>query len=56
MVGDRPETDGLFAERLGYKFGLVMTGVTQAHDFPITPEPDFVGESLAGLVDKSFGA
>ena len=55
MVGDRPETDGLFAERLGYQFGLVLTGVTQAHDFPITPEPDLVGDSLADLVDKEFG-
>jgi 4-nitrophenyl phosphatase len=28
MVGDRPETDGLFAERLGCAFALVETGVT----------------------------
>ncbi|MGB0114894.1 MAG: HAD-IIA family hydrolase [Ilumatobacteraceae bacterium] len=27
MVGDRPETDGLFAERLGSRFALVRTGV-----------------------------
>ena len=30
MVGDRPETDGLFAERLGCAFALVETGVTPA--------------------------
>ena len=29
MVGDRPETDGLMAERLGCAFALVRTGVTQ---------------------------
>jgi 4-nitrophenyl phosphatase len=29
MVGDRPETDGLFAERLGCHFALVRSGVTQ---------------------------
>jgi glycerol-1-phosphatase len=28
MVGDRPETDGLFARRLGCRFALVRTGVT----------------------------
>ena len=28
MVGDRPETDGLFAERLRCRFALVRTGVT----------------------------
>ena len=28
MVGDRPETDGLFATRLGCRFALVRSGVT----------------------------
>jgi 4-nitrophenyl phosphatase len=28
MIGDRPETDGLFARRLGCRFALVRTGVT----------------------------
>ena len=28
MVGDRPDTDGLFAERLGCRFALVESGVT----------------------------
>jgi HAD superfamily hydrolase (TIGR01450 family) len=28
MVGDRADTDGLFAERLGCRFGLVRSGVT----------------------------
>ncbi len=30
MIGDRPETDGLFAERIGCGFALVETGVTAA--------------------------
>lgn len=30
MVGDRPETDGLFAERIGCRFALVESGVTAA--------------------------
>ncbi len=28
MVGDRPETDGLFARRLGCRFALVRSGVS----------------------------
>lgn len=28
MIGDRPETDGLFASRLGCRFALVRSGVT----------------------------
>ena len=30
VVGDRPDTDGRFARALGYRFGLVLTGVTTA--------------------------
>ena len=28
VVGDRPDTDGVFAATLGYRFALVLTGVT----------------------------
>lgn len=34
MVGDRPETDGLFAVELGSPFALVRTGVTGPSDAP----------------------
>ena len=50
MVGDRPDTDGLFAKLLGARFGLVLSGVTGASDLPVQPEPDMVGPDLAGLV------
>lgn len=50
MVGDRPETDGAFATRLGYRFALVLTGVTAAADLPVDPPPDVVAPSLAALV------
>ena len=50
MVGDRPETDGAFAVRLGYRFALVLTGVTTAADLPVDPPPDVVAPSLAALV------
>ncbi|MET0903017.1 MAG: HAD-IIA family hydrolase [Acidimicrobiales bacterium] len=49
MVGDRPDTDGLFARVLGYRFALVHTGVTPA-GVPVDPEPDLVARDLATLV------
>lgn len=51
MVGDRPDTDGLFAARLGYRFALVLTGVTRPDDLPVTPAPDVVAPSLSALVE-----
>jgi len=51
MVGDRPDTDGLFAKRVGARFGLVLSGVTQASDLPVDPTPDSVARDLAALVD-----
>lgn len=54
MVGDRPETDGLFARVLGYRFALVLTGVTSEADLPVQPEPDQVAPSLAALVHDLF--
>ena len=52
MVGDRPETDGRFAESLGYEFALVLTGVVGETDLPVTPTPRFVAHDIAGLVDQ----
>lgn len=54
MVGDRPDSDGAFAANLGYDFGLVLTGVTLAHDLPVEPTPAFVADSLAALVDEQL--
>lgn len=51
MVGDRPETDGLFARALGYRFGLVLTGVITADDLPVEPTPDVIEPDLATLVE-----
>lgn len=47
MVGDRPSTDGRFAVALGYRFVLVMSGVTTAADLPVEPLPDLVVPDLA---------
>ncbi|MEX1218082.1 MAG: HAD-IIA family hydrolase [Acidimicrobiales bacterium] len=54
MVGDRPDTDGLFARTLGWKFGLVLTGVTQRSDLPVNPTPDVVSDSLESLVSATL--
>lgn len=53
VVGDRPDTDGRFARHLGYRFALVLSGVTAA--LPVVPEPDLVAADLAALVDRELG-
>jgi 4-nitrophenyl phosphatase len=55
VVGDRPDTDGALAARLGYRFGLVLTGVTARADLPVEPAPDVVEDDLAGLVARELG-
>lgn len=50
MVGDRPETDGLFASAVGYDFGLVLTGVVGPDDLPVEPTPRYVADDLLALV------
>jgi len=52
MVGDRPDTDGRFARRLGAPFGLVLSGVTRRSDLPVDPSPDFVADNLSGLLSQ----
>jgi 4-nitrophenyl phosphatase len=56
VVGDRPETDGLFARTLGYEFVLVLSGVTATDDLPVTPEPDRVAADLRRAVTEMTGA
>jgi 4-nitrophenyl phosphatase len=51
-VGDRADTDGRFARALGYRFGLVLTGVTGVGGLPVDPSPDEVAPDLAALVDR----
>lgn len=56
MVGDRPETDGLFAHSLGYRFLLVLSGVTNEEHLPTSPVADDVAPDLATLVERALGA
>lgn len=49
VVGDRPDTDGALARRLGYRFGLVHSGVTSA-GAASDPAPDVEAADLAALV------
>jgi glycerol-1-phosphatase len=52
VVGDRPDTDGRLARVLGYRFALVLTGVTKRNDLvTIEPRPDTVAPDLRALVD-----
>lgn len=51
MVGDRADTDGRFAVALGYRFALVLSGVTPSAD-GVIPTPDVVAPDLATLVDN----
>jgi 4-nitrophenyl phosphatase len=53
MVGDRPDTDGRFAVALGYRFALVLSGVSTSA--AVDPVPDVVADDLATLVDHELG-
>jgi 4-nitrophenyl phosphatase len=52
VVGDRPDTDGVFARALGYRFVLVLSGVTGPEDLPVDPTPDLVAEDAADAVRR----
>ena len=56
MVGDRPDTDGRFAVALGYRFGLVLSGVTTEADLPTDPPADLTAVDLATLVADVLGS
>jgi 4-nitrophenyl phosphatase len=54
LVGDRPDTDGLMARRLGVPFALLFTGVTSEDDAPFDPEPAMTAPDLATLVEQEL--
>jgi 4-nitrophenyl phosphatase len=61
VVGDRPSTDGALADALGWRFALVLSGVTQRDAPPggesiPEPPPPFVADDLAALVPQLIDA
>jgi ribonucleotide monophosphatase NagD (HAD superfamily) len=57
VVGDRPSTDGKLARRLGARFALVLSGVTDPNHGRLDPAPDTEAADLAALVtDELSGA
>lgn len=55
MVGDRPDTDGSFAEALGYRFALVLSGIAESA-VDADPAPALVAKDLGELVDQLLPA
>lgn len=55
VVGDVPSTDGLFAVALGFRFALVLSGVTTDLDLPVDPAPWGTFADLASVVDSELG-
>src|SRR5205085_2819848 len=54
MVGDRPSTDGAFADTLGWPFALVLSGVATHSSTPggepiPDPAPPYVTDDLGSL-------
>ena len=56
MVGDRPDTDGRLARALGYRWALVLSGVTSSARPAPDPEPDVVAPTLADLVTSELAS
>lgn len=56
VVGDRPDTDGRFAREIGYRFALVLSGVTTEDDLPVVPPPDLVVADLRAAVEAGLSA
>jgi 4-nitrophenyl phosphatase len=55
VVGDRPDTDGEFAQRIGAPFALVLSGVTGPGDLPVEPKPARVAANVGAVVDDTLG-
>ncbi len=55
VVGDRIDTDGALARALGWRFALVLSGVTASVESGGGPPPDVVAPTLAALVEAELG-
>jgi 4-nitrophenyl phosphatase len=54
VVGDRPDTDRRLATAMGWRFGLVLSGVT-TDPAGVEPRPELVAADLAGIADLLVG-
>jgi ribonucleotide monophosphatase NagD (HAD superfamily) len=54
VVGDRPDTDGGLAVATGWRFALVLSGVTTSAE-GLRPPPDLVAADLEGIADLLLG-
>lgn len=55
VIGDRDDTDGDFARRLGARYVMVLSGVTSADEVPVDPAPYLVVDDFAAAVDAILG-
>lgn len=55
VVGDVASTDGLLAQFLGFRFALVLSGVTTEVDLPVQPAPWHTFADLASVVAAELG-
>ena len=55
VIGDRDDTDGAFARKLGWAFALVLSGVPASDQVPADPPPAVVAADLASLVEGVLG-
>ena len=55
FVGDSLGTDGEMARRLGWQFGLVLSGNSRTDQVPTDQPAEWVAEDLSALVDRMLG-
>ena len=56
MVGDRNDTDGDFARQAGFRFALVLSGVTSAAEADVLdPGPDVIASDVSELLAIEVG-
>ncbi|MFW2381423.1 MAG: HAD-IIA family hydrolase [Acidimicrobiales bacterium] len=56
MVGDRNDTDGDFARSAGFRFAMVLSGVTSlAEAEMLEPAPDLIADDAAAVVASVVG-
>lgn len=54
VIGDRIDSDGLFAETLKADFGLVFSGVTEPNEIPDSFKPKYQGADVSEIIDEIF--